>query len=381
MGILELYKNYFLKFGSNRRWDDNTLLLYLFVIALAFLAGFFINKRKNNKGNVALYCYFVLFLFLGIIMGCRDISVGIDTLQYGEIFKEINILDIISTGGTEPGFRLFVRILSQFTNNPSIAILLISLAIVLFIGKSLWNFRNSINLCFAIGIYVGIFYLQSFNLMRIFLASSIMLLGFHFLIDGRYKKYCFVVCLAATFHFSSVVMFMPVLFLLLYKKYKNVAFGIILLLIILVGPVTNLISNYLTYDRYSQYLISISENRFPGPMLFFEYSPFIIIACMLNNKHRYGSWFDLFVAFSLTGFYVRYLAYYIPAAGRLYVNFMPLFILLLPFFVQQIKKESLNKYYFITYYLIFYIIVRIHLYLSEYLAVDGIMPYSFFWNN
>lgn len=90
---------------------------------------------------------------------------------------------------------------------------------------------------------------------------------------------------------------------------------------------------------------------------------------------------DVIVAFSVVGFLIRVIAYYITIAGRLGIHFMPLYVLLVPFYINYIKHSHRRIYPFFCLFLIFYMIVRTHYYFVGYLSLDGIMPYNFIWND
>lgn len=78
-------------------------------------------------------------------------------------------------------------------------------------------------------------------------------------------------------------------------------------------------------------------------------------------------------------FFVSFMGYYIPTIARANVHFTIPLLVLLPYYVHELKKKKLP--YKGTYMIIIiYLLCRLHIYFSEYLYVDEIMPYKTFFN-
>lgn len=385
-GLFETYKQAFNdSIGNSRVWDSSTLWFYLFLIVLTMLVSIYYQKRlysslrKSKHEPTKVSVLFILILLAGV-MGLRDISVGTDNWQYQEIFDSSTLNDTLD-GGVEPGFILINMILRLFVGNSKVAVFLFSVFIVIIIGKTILSYRRNIDVAVALTCYVSLFYLQSFNLMRIYLASSILLSCFHLFKDGKYFKYCVCVALCSMIHYSSIVMLLPMTFMIVYERNKKVALFGSLIMIVTTGVLSTIFADYIQIARYAAYLEGAQEKQSGvGLMVFFDFLPFLFMLFMIFKKKLTGRWVDIAVCLTVTGFFIRLLAYYIPMTGRLYVHFMPLFLIILPYFFAQLRN-SRPKYYSLAYMsFILYLTVRLHYYFLEYLSADGIMPYSAMFN-
>ena len=366
------------------QWDDNSLYLYCGILLLTFLFGWMIEKKRlgderiDNKNRLYII---TIGLFLVSILGLRGINVGVDTLNYRESFEHSLDKDAFGDSTIEPGYRLLCGFFRTFFSYSEIYILLISGFTVYFVINTIWKYRDRINVFIALIFYVGLYYFQAMNLMRIFLAMSILLFFFHYLLEGKYIKYIIVVLLTATLHFSSLVMLVVVAMLWLYQRSKIVAIATFVSLMILLIPLSLVFGDYILLARYANYASGNDSSRQVGIMLYFDYLPcFVVISYAIKNRIK-NQWTDLLVVNTLVAFLMRFIAYYIEIAGRLGIHFSALYLILIPYFVNHIRLYHRKSYPLTLLLLVFFLLVRVHFYFIGYLAVDGIMPYSFVWDD
>ena len=377
--IIEVYrKAYENSSGFTRGWDDSTVYLYGIIILIVIIIGNLIESRRY-RGHMPVRSTKSLFYFvclvLALLLGLRGASVGTDTQTYRYSFENALHYNAFRGETTEPGYQLILKVLRFFLPNADCAILLFSTVTVLMVFIALWKYRDSINLYIALSFYIGLFFFQAMNLLRIYLAASFLLLNFHLLQEEQYKKYSIIILIASTFHFSSLVLFFPLLFLRLYKKSRVAALAVFIASVLVIAPFAAKFGDYIAIARYAEYAYGNDEAGKLGMMLFFEFIPSMYFIYYIYKRKLRGQWADLFVSFSMVGFVIKIISYHITIAGRLGIQFMPLYLLLVPYFVNDVKTNNRKKYPLIVFGLTIYMLVRLHIYFMQYLSKDGIMPY------
>lgn len=374
----EIYRKAFLDSSlGGRMWDNGTIYLYVGVIVLVMLFGLF--AEKSHKSSKTFW-FVVATSVLSAILGLRGEDVGADTWQYMDSFDHALDRSYWSDSTSEPGYHLLMQVLQAILPNSTVFLILISTLTVYFVFNTLWKNRNSINLLIAFSFYVGLFFFQALNLLRINLAAAFVLWNYHYLIDRKYGKFAMVVLLTSLIHYSTLVMLLPLGFLWLYQKTPKLALIAMVTLAVVAIPLTAQFGDIISIARYAAYAESNDSSRSVGIMLFFDYlPPFLFMYYALRNKIK-GQWTDLLVSLTVVGFFIRMIAYFISIAGRLGVHFMGLFVLVIPYFMIHMKQHHRSLYGLTMVVLMVYLIIKIHLYFVDYLATDGIMPYNFVWN-
>ena len=375
--IFDIYRQAFWESDRGGVWDDGTMYLYIGVILLVILLGQF---AENNRKKSLKFWFVTAATVLSVILGFRGENVGADTMQYIYSFENALDRNFWANSTTEPGYHLLLKILRLILPNSTVFIALISILTVFFVYSTLWKNRKNINLLIAFSFYVGLYFFQALNLLRIYLAAAFVFWNFNYLIEKKYGRFAVVVLLTSLIHYSTLVMLFPLGFLLLYQKNSKLALIAVSALIVMAIPLTARFGDIIRIARYAAYGEMNESSRSVGIMLFFDYLPaFYLIWYVLRYKIK-GQWTDLLISLTITGFFIRFIAYYITIAGRLWTHFMGLFVLVIPFFVHHIQKNH-RKLYLPTMLLLFmYLVVKIHFYFIGYLGSDAIMPYTFFWN-
>lgn len=431
--LIDFYKSVFLKNNQtiywggefhNRSWDDSTMYLYFFIVVMTFFAAYKCEQHKNkcykkpysshNKCCKKPYSSHVVFtktrvwyglefLLLLCVMGLRGTWVGIDTIVYSQTFLSATSLSEIFNDGstTEPLYKFIQFFMRCIFSNQHLAIFVYSALMLYFIKNTIWKYHRSINLLISIPAFVCIYYFQSFNIMRITLAASFILFSFPLLLNEQYKKFAVRVLVASMFHYSSVIIFGVIGMVLLYKRSKILAYVTTLLVLVIVGFSVALLYDYISiFNRYTSYLESNDSSSKIGLALFVDYLPCLYICYYIITHKIKGHWADLTICFTMCAIVCRMLAYYISVVGRLGTQFMPLILILMPYWINymkqknqhlckikqknqhlyKIKQKNQHHYKIMLICCSIWVILRIHIYFVGYLSLDGIMPYYFFWN-
>lgn len=399
--LFETYKQAFLSrnnaiwWGDEtyyRSWDDSTMYLYFFVVLVTFIISNKCNislQALSKNSSVAIGSkkpirwYYILIFLLLCILGLRGSWVGMDTIVYSQTFESAtSISEIFNDGSTtEPLYKLFQFLLRSVFSSRYVAIFIFSSLIIYFVFNTVNKYFSELCITIAVPAFVCLYYFQSFNLVRITLAASFMLWSLPLILEGKYKKYAFRVLVATMVHYSSIVLFFPLALLVLYRKNKTFAYCFAIFSLFILVFVTSILGDYISlFDRYENYITGKESSGKIGWALFLDYLPCLYICYYIIKRRINGSWSDLMVCFTITAFIIRIMAYYITASGRLAVHFMPLTIILLPYWLNYIKNFDRPQYRKLLPFCVVWLLLRFHIYLTGYLASDGIMPYYFFWN-
>lgn len=354
--------------------------MYFYVGVIVLVMSFGLFAEKSHKNSMAIW-FVAATSLLSVILGFRGTTVGMDTWQYIDTFDHALERNYWSDSTSEPGYHLLMQVLRAILPNSTVFMILISTLTVYFVFNTLWKYRNNIDLLFAFSFYVGLFFFQALNLLRIYLAAAFVLWNYHYLIDRKYGKFAMAVLLTSLIHYSTLVMLLPLGFLWLYQKTPKLALIAMVTLAVVAIQLTAQFGDIISIARYAAYSESNDSSRRVGIMLFFDYLlPSFFMYYALRNKIK-GQWTDLLVSLTLVGFFIRMIAYFITIAGRLGVHFMGLFVLVIPYFMMYMKQHHRSHYGLTMIVVMVYLIIRIHLYFVGYLATDGIMPYNFIWND
>lgn len=249
---------------------DKIIFILILIISILF---FYIANKKNNK----------FFLFAGILLlsftaGFRGELVGIDTKFYYNAF--VNNFPH-SWQFPEEGFRFVSRNLMLIFNNPHILFFIYSLIINLLIILRLWDFKDRCNFPFMTFLYLFIYYIETMNIMRQFIAIAIIFYSTRFLERRRILLFILIIIAATYIHKTALLgLFILVVYFwndLSKTKKILLSIPILALLVFVVYYIINYesghISNYLSLDN------SISNIN-----ITFIYRVFAFIASFLLYK-------------------------------------------------------------------------------------------------
>lgn len=228
-------------------------MLYVYLAIFPFVLNLFFknsNMNKKNKKFFLIICFFQLFIFFAL----RSIEVGKDTAGY------INTYDNFDTSSQyaylfthyEVGFQIFYKILKLF--NASNRWILIISGFVIMTGFAIYIYKNSNNMLLSVFIFTCMFYPNSFNIMRQYMAVAIAINSFQYMKNNKYIKAILLILTGALFHHIGLLLLIPVL--LYWGKFLKIAssFLVILLIFVIFFPnqlMNTVFSLFSTYDSYS----------------------------------------------------------------------------------------------------------------------------------
>lgn len=313
---------------------------------------------------------FILFLF-SVLIGFRDISVGVDTRQYEEIYENIGFYGY--TGYPEPLFGYINLAFSKLGFNFTMFQWALSLIILGLIGTVVK--RNSSNYGYSMFVLYGCFFIfYTMNITRQMLAVAFLLYGYHDLI--REKKIKFLICvLLATLCHAGAILALSVLFL---RKINLNSFFVFLLIAgtLLCGIFIAKAFIPLIAARYGAYLEAGNVNGFrDGQRLALAVVLagwwsllFLILFSMSPWKARNSFWFKIYFLSIL----VNNLLLSTELGTRVTLYFSCAQVIVFSHCLKFRKKKSMLSPAFIIgfFIMIFYFIF-------SYNGSTGVFPYKF----
>lgn len=263
------------------------IFVFLIIILFAVLSWIF---KLSEKHFLFLSCL-ILVLFSGLR---GDFST--DYSHYVHIYRTIPTMDISDWTNlsweifyVEKGFALLCYLFGKFFSNPTPTFFLFTSVLIVLPHYVLIKKEK----CCYPWIYLILFfmfgaYFQGFNVMRQAMASSLFLLAFDDLKNGRFAKYSLKVLLVATIHVTAIFM-IPVYFIFRMKpNIKNILlmfFSVVFLSVFyydIIFFVDNVFFNGYFF-RQDDYASSLNFNSIVFPLALCVFSIVVYILKYRNN--------------------------------------------------------------------------------------------------
>lgn len=265
-------------------------MIYLVCFGLSAWMAHLANKAETKK-KILLFSVLSIAVMV-VLSGMRGYSVGIDVMNY--FTKEhywtgatgaSSLMDYFRLyfpqGYGDPLFATLIGLVAQLTGSFQLLLFLVHTIIISCTYIGVYRHRKYVDPAFVLLVFYLIYYNQSLNIMRQYIAMAIL---FAFLADipeGKWWRYLLGVVVAALFHSTAVLGVAPLVlyYILEFKKdtlritpfqREMVVAGLVSLVITLFDPLLRTAMN-----------LGILNSRF----LFFleddSKSPALIVACMV----------------------------------------------------------------------------------------------------
>ena len=215
-------------------------LLIFFIPVFFFLST---NPGRNQHSSFL----FLFLLGLSLFVGFSDMFGGYDRYIYGEIFD--NLADVTTIKGdysdslyyysysSEVGYTFLNVLISFFTENRYIFILIITLIIYICLFISLRKYTENYPL--AVVLFMGLWFFFTFTYLRQVLAATIVWLSIQYVIERKFWKFLIVFLIGFSMH-NSAIIFFPLYFIPLKKFSPKLIVGVMLFLLLLgLSPLPN----------------------------------------------------------------------------------------------------------------------------------------------
>ncbi|MCL2697124.1 MAG: EpsG family protein [Oscillospiraceae bacterium] len=226
------------------------MAIYITLLCSAVLPSFFAQINENEKQKKR-YLIFV-FTLAALAAALRGISVGADTRQFAGAYVEIGYLswDRAFTLRYEPGFIILCKLLNFISSDYQLLFIVTSAFITFSFARFIY--KNSDNIVISTVVFFCMFFAQSMNLMRQYIAVGILLFGLEFLKRKKYNRFLLFVLLAASFHYSAIVSAVYIiLYRLIIKRGAFLALSIVYALIFI--NYRQILGFFTSFSLLSQY--------------------------------------------------------------------------------------------------------------------------------
>lgn len=228
----------------------NLIIVFLFAWMARFYsipAGFgtsFPHPNKVLAGAAAVT--------LILVSGLRN-NIG-DTVFYIHSF-EVNDYSFQSVMQQKDiGFGLFQMLLKQISTDPQILLITTALVTNLLIVVVMYKYSRMLELSLYVYITSGAF-IVSMNGLRQFLAAAIVFSATKALFEGKWKTYFAIILFASLLH-QSVLIMIPIYFIVRRKAWTASTFALLVLAIIIVvgfNQFSELLFTTIQNTQYSEY--------------------------------------------------------------------------------------------------------------------------------
>lgn len=346
------------------------MAVYLFIlIAILFLWPIL---KYNRKGYSIVICS-----LLASIVIFRSASVGADTLTYMYRFIHFGktswnkVLSLADLYDCEYGFAILNKLIYIASKSSRIFIIIISLTSIILIGKRVYEEARYPWLSFFIFVTLGL-HANALNILRQFLAVSIVFYSYRFLNSCSLSKYIVLVLLASTFHYSALIV-LP-MYWLVRVDYKKSIVGVVIggaVFLNLYGK--SVLLHFLGQTKYAHFLEEKDENGALG-LLIISIVFFLLICVSVwlkgDYKHR-----NYYISFSLATVLISSLTFSFGIIERLLPYFTIVYLISIPNVLNEIKNNNARLY---LQYLFLICVILLFYYLVIVCRVDinAVIPYK-----
>lgn len=345
----------------------SAMFLYVAIVVAILLS--LIIQRKENR-----FVLFLVIVLISLVSGLRAYTVGTDSKYYHSIFT-----NFYSGGGIyfrEQVFMYVAKALMQLTGSDRIVFLFYSFLTNTLIILRFWKWRDKGSFAMMMFYYLTLFFPQSMNIMRQYVAIAIIMWAFDYIFERKYKRFIIVIIIAALFHTSALIalVLIPLHYYMTNKITIN-KFAISILLLVGVAlaiePVKNIISNYSVY--FSDKQLSIGMLFVARIVVFLSY---LFIRGQRQTRvltEDMGLFNDYITIMYAIGLGITFFGSYFDQMARIGLLFV---FCSTPFMTITIKNNRYRQIYTLVYimiaimYFVFQVILK---------GEQGVIPYTFYF--
>ena len=282
------------------------MLIYLVTFSASFFFAFLARKYSRTCGKAGFWIFSAISVALLILLaGLRDYSIGIDVKNYmnfpiywrgashySTLSKYLRYY--LADGNKEILFALMIGLVAKITGEYRVFLFLAHTIIVTCIYIGAVRERKYIRFEFVPLFFCLLFFSHSMNIMRQYIAMSILFAFFADIEQRRYVRYSIAVLIAMLIHTSAILMILPMgYYIILYdwqpKKKRRVKNKSLSKLIqrLAAADKTGTIERLTIQDASFTKKIVLCGCIFVGEMLFTTAMSILISMGYLNDKYSY----------------------------------------------------------------------------------------------
>ncbi len=248
------------------------LIYIILVIVILLCSGNYLFDNKRLSKSIA-----IIGMACMVTISLLRFDVGYDySSYYSNVFPN---LDVDSVNRLEPAGK-WITILAYNAKFPHLQFILYGLITYFFIFTAIWQYSPNVGISCIV--YLALFYLDSFGIVRQASAVAIILYSYGYIVKRSILKFYLCVLLATLFHFSAIIciIFYP---LMNWVKLKTMFISIVGA-IIFFKIALDLLLSYSIFGTYAFTLNHMDKLGGGGDMVKYVY--LIICVIMLIITHR-----------------------------------------------------------------------------------------------
>lgn len=309
----------------------------------------FYNNIQNSSQLKKIYLT-IIFIPLLLLSALRAPTVGTDTQNYLNGFNAIKNTDfanIFNVVRYERGYVLLNWISKNISDYEQI-ILIVTSSIVLF-GVFYFIYRHSTNVILSVYLYLTLYlYFFSFNGIRQAIAMSIIVWGFHFIVQRKFISYLIIIILATLFHETSLLLITLYFIYDLKLDFKNIMTILGSFLFIFIS-VEYLIDYILGFSRSLSYIETPELTMERGGLLFplINISILLFVIYIKNISNINDKQLSFYIYIILLGVLSSILSMKVYKLLRLNYYFLIFYIVAIPYaitFIDNKKRKLVISY-------------------------------------
>ncbi|GFI26132.1 transmembrane protein EpsG [Lachnospiraceae bacterium] len=175
-----------------------------YVIGIEIFLFYIINNYTKTRILSEKVLAVIAILEMIVLAGLRSYEVGNDTLAYVQSFQSYAQYGNYGIGERfEPGYQALTRIVTVINKDPRVFILITS--IIIYMGFYIFIKWNSNSVLLSVLIFYLIFFCNSLNVSRQYLAAVIAVNCIDFIKDKKYIKALIIIFVAGMFHVTALI--------------------------------------------------------------------------------------------------------------------------------------------------------------------------------
>lgn len=321
------------------------IILIAAVIGLWPLLGRLSFDEKKKKMTYCIVCGALLVLLASTraaYSGFGDDSMYMKNFEYVKENTFVEIFDYFKMQDTEVVFYELTKIVSLFTSNYNILLVVCAIPIVFIVSRAIYKFSKMPQLSYLI-FSCAFFFLWSMVILRQAIAMAFVVVALEFLLKKKYWKFLVAVGCAVLFHRTAIILLiaLPLSFL----RYSKKSVVVFVLLCGIGGIFGNQIVDmfmrlFVDAGHFSAYLTRMeSFGNLRQVYKFVVYGLLTGVTIVFSNE-KFKKSNSLLIYSCLVGCLLCALAPFFAETYRLALYFMLPLIVVLPNSMQFIKDKK-----------------------------------------
>ena len=205
-------------------------MIFIYNLIFVILMGL-IHKNKLKENAIKKRYLIICFGQMALIQGIRAEEVGTDTSSYVSIYENFLSSDYYTWKFThfEIGFQWLYKFMQVLHLNAQGMLFVIS--VLMMMGYAIFIYKNSSDVMLSTFIFSCMFFPNSFNVMRQYLALAIAINSYQFIKEKKYFWASILIMIGVSIHMLVILAFIPLL-VRIGKNWKTVRNVLLVLCII-----------------------------------------------------------------------------------------------------------------------------------------------------